>query len=82
MKTYTKWTWIPQDYVWVIGNPKKHAASMFKDFEQNKYWRYNIVINGELVVMGEGNFENLNDAALEATKELLRRIKEFKNTHP
>jgi len=74
---YRKWTWIPSEYVWVIGSTN-FGMGIYKDFDEDKKWKYNIIINGEFVVMGEGKFESLGDCKIKATKHFIRLVNDFK----
>lgn len=77
MMTYKQWTWIPSEFAYVVGN-LTFGAALYKDFEENKYWKYNIVINKQLIVMGEGHFEKLQDAMQEATIKFIQLIEQYK----
>lgn len=70
--TFQEWTWVESEHAWLKGH-YLNGMGVFKDFETDTLWRYNLVVDGDIVVMGEGNFEKVEDAKAAAEKDFAER---------
>lgn len=69
---YHDWTWEPREFTWFKGH-SLNGMGVYKDFEHDTFWQYNIVIDGELVVMGEGKFATARECQLAADEDSNKR---------
>jgi hypothetical protein len=69
---YHEWTWVPNAFAFLKGHCL-NGMGVYKDFDLDTFWQYNIVIDGEIVVMGEGKFTTAEECQRAAEKDFNER---------
>jgi hypothetical protein len=69
---YHNWTWEPREFAWFKGH-SLNGMGVYNDQECDDFWQYNIVIDGEIVVMGEGKFTTAEECQRVAETDFHKR---------